>query len=101
MDATSPTPLRNVPGWSDSEIRKLAESWITTAEQVVGAAATPEGLQALAEHLGVSKTRVQQLVALARNCLAPEDAARLAQPADTSQFGLGALGPPPDPSKPA
>ena len=94
MSASEGTPLNSVRGWPSSLARKLAKNWITTAEQVVAAAATPEGLRHLADHLAVSEDRMRRLVAAARASLAPAVAESLEQPADTKQFGLGALEPP-------
>ena len=87
------TPLKQVPGWSDALVQKLAESWITTAEQVLATSATPGGVQTLASHLGVSEERMKQLVAAARASLTTEAARALEHPVDTSQFGLGARKP--------
>lgn len=93
MSNTGGTPLKQVPGWSDALVQKLAESWITTAEQVLATSATPGGVQTLASHLGVSEERMKQLVDAARASLSTEAARALEQPVDTSQFGLGALKP--------
>jgi hypothetical protein len=100
MAATEGTPLHEVPGWPDACVRKLADNWITTAEQVVAASATAQGVRALASHLGVSEGRMRQLVASARASLPPEVAHALEQPADTRQFGLGALKPPDEETNP-
>jgi hypothetical protein len=93
MSSTGGTPLKQVPGWSDALVQKLAESWITTAEQVLATSATPGGVQTLASHLGVSEERMKQLVAAARASLTTEAARALEHPVDTSQFGLGARKP--------
>jgi hypothetical protein len=93
MTAPGETPLSSVPGWTPDLVRKLAPNGITSAEQVVGACATSEGQHHLAGHLGVSGPALARLVAAARAALPPAVARELAQPADTSQYGLGAAHP--------
>ena len=90
----SETQLKDVQGWSEADIGKLADTWINTADQVVALSATEGGLQALAEQLGVSGARVRQLVGAARNALDPETLQEMEKPVDTSEFGLGVLRPP-------
>jgi hypothetical protein len=94
MSAQEGTPLATVPGWTKTHVDKLAANWITTAEQVVGMAANPQNLGALAQQLGVSHQQMQQLVEHARAALPPAAAAQLGKEVDTRSFGLGAL--PPD-----
>jgi hypothetical protein len=72
-------PLHQVPGWTEDLVKRLAENWITTAEQVLAACATPEGFRAMAAHLEVSEDAM----------LAPHSVHRLETPVDTSNFGLG------------
>ncbi len=91
MSMRDGTPLLSVPGWSRTHTEGLAKSWITTAEQVVGVAATPAGLDSLARQAGVSDTKMQGLIEAARKALPPAVAASLSQPVDASQYGLGAL----------
>jgi hypothetical protein len=99
MNGQDNTPLTDVSGWRKDYIDKLAESWITSAEQVVGMAATAEGIQALAQQLDVSIEEMRRLIDLARASLPPSVARELEMEVDTSQYGLGAL-PPTTPSKP-
>jgi hypothetical protein len=87
------TPLAGIPGWTPELIDKLAAAWITTAEQVVGTAATAGGVPGLARQLGVQEPEMRRLVARARAALPPSVAAQLDQPVDASQYGLGALPP--------
>src|SRR5438105_3992748 len=87
------TPLEGIPGWSDAHIRKLASHWITTAEQVVGAAVSSQGLSSLAHDLGVSLPEMSKLVERARAALHPDVAKDLEKPVDTSQYGFGAMPP--------
>ena len=89
------TQLEEVPNWSEEQIARMQESWITTAEQVVAISATPGGIQSLAEHLAISEDRMHRLVDAARAKLEPSVRAMLEQSHDTSEYGLGAL--PPNP----
>jgi hypothetical protein len=91
--SSSNTPLSKVPGWSKAYVDALAGYWINSAEQVVGIAATPKGIQTLAKHLGANEEQMRQLVERARAALPPAVAAELEQHVDTSQYGLGALPP--------
>jgi hypothetical protein len=99
MNGQDNTPLTGVPGWRKAYIDKLAESWITNAEQVVGMAVTPDGIQALAQQLDVSVEEMRRLIDSARASLPPSVARELEMEVDTSQYGLGAL-PPTMPPKP-
>jgi len=56
------TLLTGISGWTQELIDKLNEGWITSAEQVVELAATPQGLAALGEHLGICERDAQRLV---------------------------------------
>ena len=93
---SSETPLSTVPGWTKALVDSLSAHWITTAEQVVGIAATAQGVRTLTKHLGVSEHDMQQLVDSARAALPPAVLADLKH-VDVSQYGLGAL--PPDEKK--
>jgi len=62
MSSTRETLLAGIPGWTQDLIDRLNEGWITSAEQVVELAATPHGMAALSEHLGISDSDAQQLV---------------------------------------
>ena len=62
MSSTRETLLAGIPGWTQDLIDQLNEGWITSAEQVVELAATPQGMAALSEHLGISDRHAQQLV---------------------------------------
>ncbi|MCY7351116.1 MAG: hypothetical protein LH606_10665 [Cytophagaceae bacterium] len=87
------TALEQVPGWSDDQVARLSEVWITTAEQVVALSATTHGVRSLAEQLGVSQERAQSLVDSARATLAPSVREQMEKQADTDDRGLGALRP--------
>jgi hypothetical protein len=87
------TPLQHWTGWTDRHIERLGRSWITTAEQVVAIAATPGGLQSLAEQLEVSEDEAQRLVAVARAQLPTATRAEMEEVADTSKYGLGVVRP--------
>jgi hypothetical protein len=97
MSSHEGTPLTAVPGWTRAHTNKLAGNWITTAEQVVGMAATAQGVQTLAQQLGLSEQQMRRLVEQARAALPPAVAAELGEPVDTREYGLGALPPDPEP----
>jgi hypothetical protein len=99
MSTQGGKPLTEVPGWSPAHAEALAKNWITTAEQVVGMAATPGGVEALAQEVGVPEETMRALDDLARSALAPSVARGLAKPVDASEYGLGAL-PPDEPKRP-
>jgi hypothetical protein len=94
--SSSDTPLSSVPGWNKALVDALTQNWITTAEQVVGIAATSEGVRTLTKHLGITEQHMRQLLDSARAALPPAVTAELER-VDTSQYGLGAL--PPDEKK--
>ena len=83
------TPLRGVPGWTDEHVERLAQAWITTAEQVVAISATAGGLRSLAEQLAASEDEARPLVEAARNALQPTVRAEMEELVDTSEYGLG------------
>ncbi|HUO08907.1 MAG TPA: hypothetical protein VM008_11440 [Phycisphaerae bacterium] len=97
MTMNDGTPLSSIPGWSPEIVRKLNSRWISTAEQVVGVAASQAGLESLAKDLGLSTRQTRGLVDNARAALPPSVANELGKEVDTSQYGLGSL-PPEDPS---
>jgi hypothetical protein len=80
--------------WPDEAVKRLRNCWITTAEQVVAAAATPDGVIALVEQTGLAKSELLRLLSLTRATLSPDVRRELSQPADTSLYGTGALAPP-------
>jgi len=63
----------------------------------VSAAATPGGVETLAQGLDASVEEVRDLVAAARDALPPEKARELETPVDSTEYGLGALRPPSEP----
>ena len=87
-------PLDSIEGWTPEKISRMKEVGITTAEQVVALVATENGLQLLSEQLQVDIEKARQLYSAARDRLSPEDRQELDQPADTTDFGRGALPPP-------
>lgn len=88
------TPLDSIEGWTPEMISRMKDVWITTAEQVVALAATERGLRSLSEQLQVDIEQARQLYLAARDQLSPAARRDLDQPADTSDFGRGALPPP-------
>ncbi len=90
------TSLHDVPGWTAEHVERLAQAWITSAEQVVAVSSTPGGLRSLAEQLGVSEDEARPLVEAARNALEPRTRAEMEEPVDASEYGLGVPLRPPD-----
>lgn len=88
------TPLESVPGWSEDQVARMKESWLTTAEQVVALGAQPRGITSLAEQLNTSEEEALRLVESARAVLTPAKRAEMEEVVDTSEYGLGALPPP-------
>jgi len=87
------TPLERVPGWSSDQVERMMSSFLTTAEQVVALAATPDGFRSFAQQLHVSDQEARRLLAAARAQLSPETLAEMEAAVDTSEYGLGALPP--------
>ena len=81
-------PLESIAGFPESARVRLAELWITTAEELVGAARREGGAQGLAEFLGLSESDLNGLVGQAMAVLPPDISFA---PGDIQQFGLGAL----------
>ena len=88
------TPLDSIQGWTPEKVSRMKDVGITTAEQVVAVAATKKGLQSLSEQLQVDIEEARRLYLAARDQLSPAARRELDQPADTSDFGRGALPPP-------
>jgi DNA-binding phage protein len=78
--------------WPREALERLAANWIASAEQVVAIAATRNGIAALAEQTGLSEAQIGDLVHHTKEALPVDIRDRFGQPAETSQFGLGALG---------
>jgi hypothetical protein len=78
------TPLSAAAGWSQDLIDKLAGSWITTAEQVAGMGATPDGVRTLAAQLDIQETAANRLIDSARAALPKARAAELEKAVDPS-----------------
>jgi hypothetical protein len=89
------TELARLDFWPRDALERLSASWITTAEQLVAIAATSDGMSALAQQTGLPVSRLEQLVNRTRLALPASLREQLSKPADTSQFGTGAI----DPSK--
>jgi hypothetical protein len=94
MSVSSDVPLVEIDEWPKDLVEKLNKIWLTTAEQVVATSATPDGLQALANHLGLPVKDTIPLIEAARSRLSPDLVKELESPVDTSEYGLGAIRPP-------
>ena len=90
------TPLNRLDDLTYDQIQRLAAHWITSIEQLVGIASTPDGIAALAQTLSVNEADARAVVEHALALLSPDERARLSTPADTSRYGLGASPPPRD-----
>jgi len=86
-------PLEKVNALDGASVRKLKGFWITTAEQLVAQAATPEGKTRLAGLLGIAETAFADLIAKVKSSLDPETVRRLEAEHPTDK-GMGALKPP-------
>ena len=86
-------PLRSIKNFSREYIDKLAELYITTAEEFVSVTNTTDGKDRISSYLKTDETELQQLIGLAENSLPESVRKEMKTPTDTSQFGLGALGP--------
>lgn len=87
------TPLERIEDLPEETCQKLKARWITTIEQLVAQAATPEGKTHLATLLAADAAAVEGLLARARALLEPGLVAQLER--ETPQdHGLGALKPP-------
>jgi hypothetical protein len=86
-------PLTTIDGFPEEAARRLAELWITTAEELVGAAVREDGPRGLAGHLGVSDDEVMDLVERAQAALPPQVSFA---PEDIQRHGLGAMDEPED-----
>jgi hypothetical protein len=91
------TPLDTIDGFPETATQRLAELWITTAEELVGAAARKDGRRGLAEYLGASQEEVAELVERAQTVLPPDVSFA---PEVIERYGLGALDEPEDESPP-
>lgn len=87
------TPLERIEDLPDAARQKLKARWITSVEQLVAQAATPQGKAHLAALLDADAAAVKGLLARAKALLRPDLVAQLEQ--ETPQdHGLGALRPP-------
>jgi hypothetical protein len=88
-------PLANVTGLSAAQRRTLADAWLTTAQELVALAATPEAVRLnVARALGVDLAGLERLAQAARAAISPTRSARslaLAQQAVPANYGRGAL----------
>jgi hypothetical protein len=93
-NAPAETELAKLGFWPAEAVKRLGDSWITSPQQLVAVAATPEGISALAAQSGLPRSQLLQLLALTKAALPSDVARELSKPADTSQYGTGALAPP-------
>ena len=80
--------LNTIDGFPGEPIERLAELWITTAEEFVEADRRDDGRRGLAEFLAMSEGEVSDMVALAQDVLPVDfDTGE----GDIDYFGMGAL----------
>jgi hypothetical protein len=91
--AAKETPLTGVPGLSEDVVRKLKGRWITSADQLVALAASPQSLKSLATELGIDEGETKRMVHAARSVLDPATSAALDRPVDTRKYPLGVRNP--------
>ncbi len=80
--------LSSIKGFPEAVSRRLADLWITTAEEFVAAATQKQGPQGLASYLGVTEAEIIRLIDLAEAVLPPSFSFA---PGRIEQHGLGAL----------
>lgn len=85
--------LRHLAGWPATAIERLEARWITSVEQLIAIAATPDGITSLADEAKVPTATMRQLVDRAAAVLPAGVRDALSEPVDISQFSLGALPP--------
>lgn len=81
-------PLESIAGFPESARARLAELWITTAEELVGAAAREGGASGLSAFLRMLEPEVEGLVGQAMAALPPDISFA---PQDIQMYGMGAL----------
>jgi hypothetical protein len=81
-------PLESIAGFPESARSRLAELWITTAEDLVGASLPEGGARGLAEFLSIPESELEDLLGQARAVLPPDISFA---PEDIQSYGLGAL----------
>ncbi|RME93651.1 MAG: hypothetical protein D6766_07750 [Verrucomicrobia bacterium] len=81
-------PLTEAVGLSPEMLRRLGSRWFTTVEQVLGAAATPEGRDGLCRILQLEPGELEALLNRLRDQLRPETAAALKKTAQGGAMGL-------------
>jgi hypothetical protein len=91
------TPLSSIAGFPEAVRQRLAELWIVTAEELVGAAVIENGPQGLADHAGVPLDQMVQIIEQAVAALPPGVSFA---PGDIQPFGLGSLDEPDEAGEP-
>jgi C1A family cysteine protease len=88
-------PLSSVPGLTAAQVKALTDSWIVTAQELVALHGTNDDLRnRLAQALGMPRTALDDLVAVAKQLIPPtRDIRSLEMERETAQthYSLGAL----------
>jgi hypothetical protein len=77
--------------WPADALQRLHASWITTAQQIVAISATPGGIESLVQQTGLAERDLHALIERTARLLPEGVRETLSKPADTSQFGRGAV----------
>ena len=94
------TPLEGFPLVSPVAVKRLKQLWITTAEDLVAQAATPEGKRGLAVLLRLKPEEFEEFIGKVKAALAPATV-RAMEEKHPDDKGLGALKPPEREAEPA
>jgi hypothetical protein len=78
------TKLSDLKLFSSAQLKKLNEYSISSAEQFVGACATPEGFAGIKQMLGLSQNKLNQMLYELKNQLPIEMAELLSKPTSFS-----------------
>ena len=87
------TPLEGFPLVSPVAVKRLKQLWITTAEDLVAQAATPEGKRGLAVLLRLKPEEFEEFIGKVKAALAPATVQAMEEKHPDDK-GLGALKPP-------
>jgi hypothetical protein len=90
-------PLRSIEGFTNQQAEKLGRYNISTADEFVAVTNTEPNRTRIGTLLGADAEELQRLVALALAEVPEHLRDEMQRPAETSTYGLGALGP--DPAK--
>ena len=91
--ATPETELAGLKIWPAEAVDAFAKHWLTSAQQVVALAATPNGKKSIESLTGLSRAAVDRHLTMTRFHLSEDELRDLDTPVDTRDYGLGAAEP--------